>query len=170
MNSIQKVALYMRLSKEDLDKGNAESESIQNQRMILDEYASSHGWEIYDHYIDEDFSGSDRSRPDFNRMIEDAKNGKFNIVLVKTQSRFARDIKVVEDYIHNLFKEKKIRFVSALEGIDTMRSDSELSSHIHAVLMKKRKEVSFSVQCRRLATKRIRTTKITLSLMRTLHR
>ena len=54
MNSIQKVALYMRLSKEDLDKGNAESESIQNQRMILDEYASSHGWEIYDHYIDED--------------------------------------------------------------------------------------------------------------------
>ena len=41
MNSIQKVALYMRLSKEDLDKGNAESESIQNQRMILDEYASS---------------------------------------------------------------------------------------------------------------------------------
>lgn len=45
----------MRLSKEDLDKGNAESESIQNQRMILDEYASSHGWEIYDHYIDEDF-------------------------------------------------------------------------------------------------------------------
>ena len=73
MNSIQKAALYMRLSKEDLDKGNAESESIQNQRMILDEYASSHGWEIYDHYIDEDFSGSDRSRPDFNRMIEDAK-------------------------------------------------------------------------------------------------
>ena len=133
MNSIQKAALYMRLSKEDLDKGNAESESIQNQRMILDEYASSHGWEIYDHYLDEDFSGSDRSRPDFNRMIEDAKNGKFNIVLVKTQSRFARDIKVVEDYIHNLFKEKKIRFVSALEGIDTMRSDSELSSHIHAV-------------------------------------
>ena len=52
MNSIQKAALYMRLSKEDLDKGNAESESIQNQRMILDEYASSHGWEIYDHYID----------------------------------------------------------------------------------------------------------------------
>ena len=35
MNSIQKAALYMRLSKEDLDKGNAESESIQNQRMIL---------------------------------------------------------------------------------------------------------------------------------------
>ena len=40
MNSIQKAALYMRLSKEDLDKGNAESESIQNQRMILDEYES----------------------------------------------------------------------------------------------------------------------------------
>ena len=151
--------------------------------MILDEYASSHGWEIYDHYIDEDFSGSDRSRPDFNRMIEDAKNGKFNIVLVKTQSRFARDIKVVEDYIHNLFKEKKIRFVSALEGIDTMRSDSVISMRfltkhsLHCyrrtyaeVLMKKRKEVSFSVQCRRSAIKRIRTIKIILSLMRTLHR
>ena len=109
------------------------SESIQNQRMILDEYASSHGWEIYDHYIDEDFSGSDRSRPDFNRMIEDAKTANLILYLLKRKAVFARDIKVVEDYIHNLFKEKKIRFVSALEGIDTMRSDSELSSHIHAV-------------------------------------
>ena len=107
MNSIQKAALYMRLSKEDLDKGNAESESIQNQRMILDEYASSHGWEIYDHYIDEDFSGSDRSRPDFNRMIEDAKNGKFNIVLVKTQSRFAREILRLSRTTFTTFSKRK---------------------------------------------------------------
>ena len=92
MNSIQKAALYMRLSKEDLDKGNAESESIQNQRMILDEYASSHGWEIYGHYIDEDFSGSDRSRPDFNRMIEDAKNSKFNISYLLKRKAVLREI------------------------------------------------------------------------------
>ena len=124
----------MRLSKEDLDKGNAESESIQNQRMILDEYASSHGWEIYGHYIDEDFSGSDRSRPDFNRMIEDAKNGKFNIVLVKTQSRFARDIKVVEDYIHNLFKEKKPQI--CLMGATSIGRDlgPRVSSALHSGL------------------------------------
>lgn len=127
------VAIYIRLSKEDRDKGNEESESIQNQRMILDAYAHNQGWQIYDHYIDEDWSGSDRGRPEFHRMISDAEAGKFNIVLVKTQSRFARDSKYIEDYVHNLFMEKGIRFVSVVDNIDTNQIGSKLNSRVHAI-------------------------------------
>ncbi len=127
------VAIYIRLSKEDNDKGNKESESIQNQRMILDNYAANQGWLIYDRYIDEDWSGSDRGRPEFHRLINDAEAGKFNIVLVKTQSRFARDSKYIEDYIHNLFMEKGIRFVSLIDNIDTSKIGSKLNSRVHAI-------------------------------------
>lgn len=127
------VAIYIRLSKEDSDKGNEESESIQNQRMILDNKAREENWRIYDHYIDEDWSGSDRGRPEFHRLINDAEAGKFNIVLVKTQSRFARDSKYIEDYVHNLFMEKGIRFISLVDNIDTNQAGSKLNSRVHAI-------------------------------------
>ncbi len=127
------VAIYIRLSKEDSDKGNEESESIQNQRMILDNKAMEEGWQIYDHYIDEDWSGSDRGRPEFHRLINDAEAGKFDVVLVKTQSRFARDSKYIEDYVHNLFMEKGIRFVSLVDNIDTNQAGSKLNSRVHAI-------------------------------------
>lgn len=127
------VAVYIRLSKEDRDKGNEESESIQNQRIILDNKAIEEGWQIYDHYIDEDWSGSDRGRPEFHRLINDAEAGKFNIVLVKTQSRFARDSKYIEDYVHNLFMEMGIRFVSLIDNIDTQQAGSKLNSRVHAI-------------------------------------
>lgn len=128
-----KAAIYIRLSKEDQDKGDMESESILNQRQILTTYAESQGWSIYDYYIDEDWSGSDRSRPEFHRMITDAENDKFDIVLVKTQSRFARDSKYIEDYIHNLFADKGIRFVSLVDNIDTNMAGSKLNSRVHAI-------------------------------------
>lgn len=131
---MDKVAIYIRLSKEDADKGEKESESVQNQRAILHSHALSQGWEIYDFYVDEDWSGSDRGRPEFHRLISDAEAGKFNIVLVKTQSRFARDSKYIEDYVHELFRDKGIRFVSLVDNIDTMQAGSKLSSRVHALL------------------------------------
>ena len=127
------AAIYIRLSKEDQYKGCTESESISNQRQILTTYAKSQGWSIYDYYIDEDWSGSDRSRPEFHRMIRDAEDDKFDIVLVKTQSRFARDSKYIEDYIHNLFADKGIRFVSLVDNIDTSMAGSKLNSRVHAI-------------------------------------
>lgn len=115
------TAIYCRLSKEDLDKdlGKTVSESIKNQRSMLEEYALDQNWHIYDFYIDEDYSGSDRDRPEFNRLITDALLGYFNIVLCKKQARFARDIEYVEKYIHGLFAERQIRFVAVLDNIDT---------------------------------------------------
>lgn len=118
-NSI--AAIYCRLSKEDVDKdlGKTVSESIKNQKAMLEEYAMERRWTVYDFYIDEDFSGSDRNRPEFNRLITDSLLGRFNIVLCKKQARFARDIEYVEKYIHGLFTERQIRFVAVLDNIDT---------------------------------------------------
>ena len=82
-------------------------------------YAVEHGWDIYDVYCDEDYSGADSMRPDFNRMIDDAKQKKFQIVLCKTQSRFTRDMELVEKYIHGMFPIWGIRFVAVADNADT---------------------------------------------------
>ena len=71
-----KCAVYCRLSREDGD-GTRESESIQNQRALLTEYAAERGWEVYAAYCDDDYSGADRARPAFNRMLRDARDQKF---------------------------------------------------------------------------------------------
>lgn len=107
------------MSKEDADKQHNESESIQNQKNLLIRYAVEHGWDIYDVYCDEDYSGADRLRPAFNRMIDEARQKKFQIVLCKTQSRFTRDMELVEKYIHGLFPAWGIRFVAVADNADT---------------------------------------------------
>ncbi|WDC83746.1 recombinase family protein [Caloramator sp. mosi_1] len=115
------MAIYVRLSDEDRDKANKmdESESIQNQKDMLIRYANEKGWKIYKIYCDEDYSGLDKDRPEFNQMIKDAKEGKFNIILCKHQSRFSRDMELIEKYLHNKFIEWNIRFVSVVDGVDT---------------------------------------------------
>ena len=119
MNNV--VAIYCRLSEEDRNKRNRndDSGSIQNQKLMLTEYANKQGWQIYKVYSDDDYTGSDRNRPAFNQMITDAKLNKFNIVLCKTQSRFTRELEIVERYIHGMFPELGIRFVSVVDNIDT---------------------------------------------------
>lgn len=115
-----KVAIYCRLSDEDKNKQlNDDSESIKNQKAMLTMYAEEKGWQIYDYYWDDDYSGSERDRPDFNRMLKDAEQKKFNIVLCKTQSRFARDLHVIEYYLHEKFIEWGIRFISIVDNADT---------------------------------------------------
>lgn len=120
------VAIYCRLSKEDFGKEDTEdsSESIKNQIAMLREYAKEKNWIIYNTYIDEDFSGSDRNREGFNKMITDALSGNFGIILCKKQARFARDLELVEKYIHGIFIEKGIRFVAMLDNIDTASNNT----------------------------------------------
>lgn len=132
------AAIYCRLSKEDLDKDfdKTVSESIKNQRSMLEAYAMEQQWSIYDFYVDEDYSGSDRDRPEFNRLITDSLLGRFNIVLCKKQARFARDIEYVEKYIHGLFTERQIRFVAILDNIDTgaISRSSRKASQINSLV------------------------------------
>lgn len=116
-----KVAIYCRLSDEDRDKlfQNDDSVSIQNQKAMLIQFASSNGWIIHDIYSDDNFAGSDRRRPEFNRLIADASARKFDVVLCKTQSRFTRELELVEKYIHGLFPRLGIRFISLVDNADT---------------------------------------------------
>ena len=105
------AAVYCRLSREDEDKTARESESIRNQRELLLNWAQAHGYRVYRVYIDEDYSGIDWGRPGFNAMLADAQAGKFEVILAKTQSRFTRDMELVERYLHGLFPEWGVRFV-----------------------------------------------------------
>lgn len=75
------VGIYMRLSKDDERAG--ESLSIDNQRKILTDYVSEQGWTIYDEYIDDGISGVSFDRPGVQRMLDDAKAGKINLILCK---------------------------------------------------------------------------------------
>ena len=84
-----KAAIYCRLSVEDEDRGSSKciSESIQNQKSMLINYAIEKDWDIYNIYCDEDYSGIDSERPEFNKLLEDAKKHKFDIVLCKMPQR-----------------------------------------------------------------------------------
>lgn len=130
-----RVVLYLRLSKEDLDKLSKEerSESIKNQEIMLRSYAEENSWHIVGVYDDEDYSGSDRDRPNFNKMIKQCENGNVDIVLVKTQARFARDIELVDKYVHNKFKEWNVRFVTYIERIDNTKYETKKTSQITAM-------------------------------------
>jgi len=130
-----RVALYLRLSDEDIDKLDKYqfSESIKNQEVMLRNYAIDNNWEIVGVYQDEDYSGADRDRPNFNKMIKECEAGNVDIVLVKTQARFARDIELVDKYVHNLFKECDVRFVTYIERIDNTKYETKKTSQITAM-------------------------------------
>lgn len=131
-----KVAIYCRLSEEDKNKQfeTDDSTSIQNQKAMLVQYAMEQGWEIYNIYSDDDYTGSDRRRPEFNRLLEDAKNYRFDIVLCKTQSRFTRELELVEKYIHGLFPIWGIRFVSIVDNADTANKGNKKSRQINGLV------------------------------------
>ena len=118
---IEKVGVYCRLSDEDRDKKNEkdDSDSIQNQKSMLLKYALSNDWEVIEIYSDDDYSGAGTYRPDFERMIRDCESGRINLVLCKTQSRFAREMELIEKYLHNKFVEWGVRFVSIVDNADT---------------------------------------------------
>lgn len=133
---MDKAALYLRLSKEDVDKINKgdDSESIINQRLLLMDYAISHDMQVVDVYSDDDYSGLYDDRPEFDRLIRDAKLGKFNIVIAKTQSRFTRNMEHMEKYLHHDFPLLGIRFIGAVDGVDTQNAANKKSRQINGLV------------------------------------
>lgn len=127
-----RAVLYERLSREDGDKLTKEekSESIKNQDLMLRNYAIEHGYEVVGVYNDEDWSGADSSRPQFNEMIKACEAGKVDIVIAKTQSRFARDMELIEKYLHNKFLEWNVQFKSVVDHIDNTRRETKKTSQI----------------------------------------
>lgn len=83
MSKEARAALYIRLSKEDEDKKEKEkdeSDSIRNQELILKQYARRNNWKVVEVYKDEDLSGAGEYRPEFERLLKDAEQKKFDIV------------------------------------------------------------------------------------------
>lgn len=131
-----KAALYLRLSKEDKDKltKGDESASIQNQRLLLADYALRHDYQIAEIYADDDESGLYDTRPEFERMLTDARLGKFQIVIAKSQSRFSRNMEHIEKYLHHDFPNLGIRFIGVVDGADTAVLGNKKSRQINGLV------------------------------------
>ena len=109
--------MYIRLSREDGDK--QESESIGNQRKILQRYIKENNLTLIKEYIDDGVSGTTFNRPGFNELLQDIENKNINMVITKDLSRLGRDYIKTGEYIENYFPEKNIRYVAITDGIDT---------------------------------------------------
>lgn len=131
-----KVAIYCRLSEEDRNKENEEddSTSIQNQKLMLTEYAIKQGWDIQGVYSDDDYTGADRSRPNFNKILKLAEEKAIDIILCKSQSRFTRELELVEKYINGLFTEWGIRFIGLVDNADTNVKGNKKSRQINGLV------------------------------------
>lgn len=125
-----KVAIYLRLSKEDDDlsvisSNKSESNSISNQRQLILNYMKKHPeLELYDEYKDDGKSGSNFERAEFQRMMEDIEAGRVNCVIVKDQSRFGRDYIEVGKYKEKIFPKLGVRFITINEGYDSLSATS----------------------------------------------
>lgn len=118
------IALYLRLSDADGDRGldgKNESNSIENQRELLHSYIMARDdleGEVIE-YVDDGYTGTNFNRPAFKRMIEDAKKGIIQVILVKDLSRLGRDYITAGDYIEQIFPLLNVRFIAANNGFDS---------------------------------------------------
>ncbi len=112
-----KVAGYLRISKEEKEQTN----SIANQKQIINSYIKNKkDFKLVDYYIDDGYSGTNFNRPGFKKLLEDIKNEKVNTIIVKDLSRFARNYIDAGNYIENIFKTQKVRFISINDYFDSM--------------------------------------------------
>lgn len=125
---IFKVAIYLRLSKDDGDfssEKKSESNSIHNQRELLMTFlAKHHEMELCGEYKDDGWTGTNFDRPDFARMMDDVRKGTVNCIIVKDLSRFGRDYIECGKYIEKIFPQLGVRFIAVNDGFDTAASSS----------------------------------------------
>ena len=123
-NSVDKeniAVMYLRLSKEDGEK--TESNSISNQREIINSYVKRNQITMVKEYVDDGYSGANFDRPNFKEMISDAYDKKFDTIIVKDLSRFGRDYIEAGKYIQRIFPENEIRFISVNDNYDSKSAD-----------------------------------------------
>ena len=109
------AALYLRLSKDDMEEGSAKSESnsIANQRELLRSFVKSQpDIQVFDIYVDDGYSGGNFDRPEFKRMTTDIEAGKVNCVIVKDLSRFGREYIEAGRWIEKTYPALNVRFIS----------------------------------------------------------
>lgn len=116
------TALYERLSRDDEQLG--DSNSIVNQKKMLETYCEQNGYTNIVHYTDDGYSGGSFDRPDWKRLIEDIEAGKVGMVITKDMSRIGRNYLEVGYYTEIYFGQKNIRFIAIANGVDSENQGS----------------------------------------------
>lgn len=123
---------YIRLSREDLNRGRDDSNSVTNQKKLLNEFSAKHGeeFESVQTYVDDGYTGTDTERDGFQRLLADVISKKVNCVIVKDLSRLSRNYTDAGSLIENLFVKMNVRFISLVEGVDSYLNPDSVSSII----------------------------------------
>ena len=125
MNKDYTIGIYIRLSMADEDTGSgskAESDSIGNQRMLINHYLDNHPTlSKYPRleFADDGYTGTNFHRPQFSEMMEKVKRGEINLICVKDFSRFSRDYIETGNYLECTFPFMGVRFISINDGYDS---------------------------------------------------
>ena len=115
------TALYCRLSQEDELKG--DSNSIQNQRAILEKYAKDNGFENIEVFVDDGYSGVSFNRPDFQRLLEMMEQGKVATLITKDLSRLGRNYIEVGNYTEFIFPRYGVRYIAINDNYDSLYNE-----------------------------------------------
>lgn len=125
-----KIAACLRLSKEEF--GNEkESNSITNQKLIIDNYLKEHKeYKLIDYYVDDGYSGTDFDRPEFQRMLEDIKNKKIDVIIIKDLSRLGRNYIETGNFVEVVFPAMGVFVISVDENYEMDSSDYYGSDYV----------------------------------------
>ena len=111
------TALYCRLSRDDELQG--DSNSIRNQKAILQKYADDNGFTTTQFFVDDGYSGTNFNRPDWTRLMALVEDGQVGTIIVKDMSRLGRDYLKVGYYTEMIFPEADVRFIAINNGVDS---------------------------------------------------
>ena len=124
MSKIKITPLYERLSRDDELQG--ESNSISNQKLMLEDYARRNGFPRPTHFTDDGISGTRFDRPGFKAMMAEVEAGNVEAIIVKDMSRLGRDYLKVGQVMETL-RQKNVRLIALNDGVDSFRDDDDFT-------------------------------------------
>ena len=124
MSQIKITALYERLSHDDELQG--ESNSISNQKQLLEEFAKKKGFSYIRHFTDDGISGTRFDRPGFTAMLEQIEEGNVEVVCIKDMSRLGRDYLKVGMYMETMRK-MGVRLIAVNDGVDSFSGEDDFT-------------------------------------------
>lgn len=131
-NNNKITALYCRLSRDDELQG--DSNSIKNQKAILQKYADDNGFTNTEFFVDDGYSGTNFDRPDWQRLISLVEEGRIGTIIVKDMSRLGRDYLKVGYYTEVLFPGSDIRFIAINNNVDSAnQQDSDFTPFLNII-------------------------------------
>lgn len=145
MQKTWNTALYLRLSRDD--EGDRESNSIANQRTLLEQYIHDRPeFVLVDIYVDDGYTGTNFDRPDFRRMMADVDAGRVNCILVKDLSRFGRDYIGIGQYLEKEFPAKGVRFLALGDNVDSQEGYNMLLPMVNVLNTQYARDISKKVR------------------------